>query len=318
MSYREPELPARWLYGELTCHAGTREDFAHLAADWLTGVPAQLFPGLYRSLQASPPPDPRYMHELFVPAGPPGAVVGSLRVRSRPSRTGGSQAFYSERAWTRMLNGLPTAYPFDVRLTLNPLGGTGRPMAFGAAVGVHRVHAHPEWVRLDVTAHPAISAWPDYPGYDPRAVQDAWAEYFKAQAAPSGACFGHVTDDSELRYGTALERETRHDPDTTVARCHEMLRGYSWVTICAPEPAARLGGAAALTATGAFYEVSTFSGGQVFLRATPLIEDYEGAAVRRVFEALAPVLLAGRTAEPPPGYSPGLRVVPGVDAADYR
>jgi len=318
MSYPEPELPARWLYGELTCHAGTREDFARLAAGWLASVPAQLLPGLYRRLRDSPPPDPRYMRELFVPAGPPGGVVGSLRVRSRPSRTGGSQAFYSEGAWTRLLDGLPTAYPFDVRFTLNPLGDNGRPMAFGAMVGVHRVHEHPEWVRLDATAHPAISAWPDYPGYDPGAVQDAWAEFFKGQAALSGACFGHVTDDSELLYGTALERETHHDPDTTVPRCHEVLRGYSWVTICAPELAARLGGAAALTATGAFYEVSQLSGGQVFLRATRLIEDYEGAAVRRVFEVLAPVLLTGRTAQPPPGHSPGLRVVPGADAADQR
>ncbi|MGC1282944.1 MAG: hypothetical protein WA895_08420, partial [Streptosporangiaceae bacterium] len=77
---------------------------------------------------------------------------------------------------------------------------------------------------------------------------------------------------------------------------------------------ARLGGAAALAASGAFAEVAELPGGQVFLRATPFIEDYQGDAVRRVFETLAPVLLAGRSRRP----SRGGRLVEDADAADYR
>jgi hypothetical protein len=58
-------------------------------------------------------------------------------------------------------------------------------------------------------------------------------------------------------------------------------------------------------------------GGQVFLRATPALSDYEGAAVRRVFGVLAPVLLPGR---PGPAAVAGqhVRLVLDADAADAR
>jgi len=131
------------------------------------------------------------------------------------------------------------------------------------------------------------------------------------------ACYAHVTDDADAR-GTALEMATQRrgiDPPT-VPRCREVLRGYSWVTICAPELAERLGGVPALTASGAFYQVHKLSGGQVLLRATPLLEQYEGASVERVFRVLAPVLLPGWAAKPRAPV--GARLMLGVDAADYQ
>lgn len=53
----------------------------------------------------------------------------------------------------------------------------------------------------------------------------------------------------------------------------------------------------ALAASGAFGEVRELPGGQVLLRATPLLEQCEGAAVQRVFHALVPVLLSGRVTQ---------------------
>lgn len=100
-------------------------------------------------------------------------------------------------------------------------------------------------------------------------------------------------------------------------RSREVLRGYSWVTVCAPELAARIGGAAALAATGAFDEATELTGGQVYLRATPALYDYEGTAVRRVFEALASVLLSGRP-RPTSRAAMSGRLVKDVNAADYR
>lgn len=56
-------------------------------------------------------------------------------------------------------------------------------------------------------------------------------------------------------------------------------------------------------------------GGQVSLRATPDLAGYEGAAIRRVFGALAPLLRPGRP--DPEAVSGGrVRLVLDLDAAD--
>lgn len=52
----------------------------------------------------------------------------------------------------------------------------------------------------------------------------------------------------------------------------------------------RLGGVEAVRGSGAFAEVIELPAGGAVLQATPRLSEYEGAAVRRVFEALAPVL----------------------------
>jgi hypothetical protein len=57
------------------------------------------------------------------------------------------------------------------------------------------------------------------------------------------------------------------------------------------------------------------AGQSVFLQATRTFEEYDDAAMRRVFEALAPVLLQGRVSPPTGGWTG--RLVTGVDAADY-
>ena len=55
------------------------------------------------------------------------------------------------------------------------------------------------------------------------------------------------------------------------------------------------------------------SGLRVWLRATPTINEFTGDRIRHVFEVLAPVLVTGRTED-----REGLRIVSGVDAADFQ
>lgn len=57
----------------------------------------------------------------------------------------------------------------------------------------------------------------------------------------------------------------------------------------------RLGGAASLRASGAFFEVVELSYGGLLLRATPTFDEYDDTAIGIVFRTLAPVLLTGRT-----------------------
>ena len=149
-------------------------------------------------------------------------------------------------------------------------------------------------------------------------LQDRWAGFVQQQAARVGACAGFMSDDGAPGFRTALE-EAIFSPDNAYPyRRRKVLYGYSWVTIVPPELAARLGGAAALVDCGAFHDVRELPDGSVWLRATPTINEFTGERVRAVFEALAPVLMRGRTKfmfaqkQWPP------RLVEGVNAADYQ
>jgi hypothetical protein len=303
------------LHAELVARPDSRAQFARLAAAWLTEARRRLFPDIDRGLGSGGVVEPDPFDDDDAPWGPPGAVAGRLRIQHQAELLGGTLTPYSERAWRRMLAGLERSYPFHVVLGMMPLGPDGRPVGAGpdAVVAVHRSHRHPRWVRFEAEAPQDLVAWPGSPS-----IQLAWAALAKEQAVAADAQYGHVTDDANL-HGTALERAihgvTAEPP--AVPRTREVLRGYSWVTICAAPLASRLGGAAALRATGAFDEVTELPNGQVFLRATPVLEDFAGPAVRRVFEALAPVLLRGR---PDPAAVSGTRarLVLDADAGDFQ
>jgi hypothetical protein len=206
-------------------------------------------------------------------------------------------------------------YPFNIRLFMSPLDAAGRLIDASKAVSaaVTRDHDDPRWVRFTMKAPASLVAWRRRSAQ----TQERWMAFLEGWAGRLDACYGHLTDDADDS-GTALEMATQWlgiDPPT-VPRCREVLRGYSWVTICAPELAGRLGGVPALTASGAFRQVRELPGGQVLPRATPKLEQYRGAAVERVFRALAPVLLPGRA---DPERAPvGARLVVGADAVRYR
>jgi hypothetical protein len=314
------------LHAELTAEADSAEEFARMATEWLTEARDELFGELSRGLQSEQPPVPEEEDPsvpMPVPVlGPPGATWATLLVQRKPYPGSISTPSYSARTWQRLLSGLAKTYPYHVALFMAPLDDTGRLGAEDTTVitttmAVHRSDRSPTWVRFEAKAGSA-AGWSGS-----AAVQRAWADFMKSWATRLDACYGHVTDDADT-YATALERAVQggdYDPPL-VSRCRELLRGYSWVTICAPELAARLGGAYALAASGAFDEVTELPCGQVFLRATPALEEYQGEAVRRVFEALAPVLLPGR---PNPDLLADLgvaglrvRLVMDADAADYQ
>ncbi|WP_175439257.1 hypothetical protein [Streptomyces vilmorinianum] len=96
-----------------------------------------------------------------------------------------------------------------------------------------------------------------------------------------------ATDDTNL--DCVLNRRVRD----SVCEARNLLRGYSWTTVCPEELLRTLGGPDALAASGAFHRVIPLSGGGVVLQATPTVADYADDAVHRVFLALRDVLPPG-------------------------
>ena len=305
------------LHAELVARPVSRADFARLAAAWLTNARRMIFPELDPADATEPEPSGARPEPPSDdgPWGRPGTISMRLRVQHRAEALGGTLTPYSARTWRRTLAGLERSYPFHLSLAMMPLGPDGRPISAGpdAVVAVHRSHRDPRWTRFEAEAPEDLVAWARSP-----AAERAWADFLREQAVAADAQYGHLTDDAN-NGGTALERAIQGimaEPPA-VPRCRDVLRGYSWVTVCARPLAARLGGAPALRADTVFDEVTELPGGQVFLRATAALEDYEGPAVRRAFEALAPVLLPGR---PDAALASGLRarLVLDTDAADYQ
>jgi hypothetical protein len=304
----------RFLHLELTGRADTAAEFARQARSWLTEARTELFGELSRGL-----PDRavlrRYSHDLDAAVGPPRGTWAHVLVYREPTPFRGVRStLYAPRRWQRTLDDLATVYPFHIYLFMSPLDPAGRPIDGTAAASalVSRDHDDPRWVRFIMKAPASLVPW-----RRSAQTQEDWIAFLDRWAGRLDACYGHLTDDAD-EAGTALEMATQRlglDPPT-VPRCHEVLRGYSWVTICAPELAARLGGAAALTASGAFYQVRELPGGQLLLRATPRLEQYQGAAVERVFRALAPVLLPGRVTAATAPF--GARLVADANAADFQ
>ena len=299
---------------------GSRGEFARLARAWLTEARARLFPELdtaldtaFSTLPGAAGPSGEPPEDDDAPWGPPGGVWARLVVRQQPQAIGGVSTRYSARNWRRTLDNLERDLPFQTRLEMMPLDGAGRPLSAGPPVvlAVQRSQFDPRWARFEAEAPARLTGWADAPDW-PR----SWARFVQEQATAAGAQYGHVSDDA-TSHGTALERAvlgvTAEPPD--IPRVRVLLRGYSWVTIVAAPLAERLGGAATLAESGAFYRVGVLSDGQVFLQATADLAEYEGAAVRRVFGVLAPVLRPGRP--DPEAVSGGrVRLVLDTDAAD--
>jgi hypothetical protein len=290
-----------------------RGQFARHARSWLSEARTGLFPELSQRL-----PGTAILRWLTddrnAAIGPPGATYAVINVcREASPFRGTSTVLYSPRAWQHLLATMASVYPFDVRFMMMPLDEAGRLVDSRAAVvaAVSRDQADPRWVRFVMRAPKDLISW------GRSKVQEEWIQFAESWAGQLDACYGHLSDDADDA-GSVLEMATQTlgiDPPT-VPRCREVLRGYSWVTVCAPELAQRLGGVPALTASGAFHQVRELPGGQILLRATPRLEQYKGAAVERVFRTLAPVLLTGRTAR---DRAPVLaRLVLAADAADHR
>ncbi|MGW1721939.1 hypothetical protein ACWCQK_03255 [Streptomyces sp. NPDC002306] len=111
-------------------------------------------------------------------------------------------------------------------------------------------------------------------------------------------------DHLNFQESTDLEAALRRSRRKSRRESRTLLRGYSWVTGVPAELAARLGGARALEATGAFHAVRALSGGGLLLQATETLAGYDEHALRAVFRALAPVLPPGMPDQDPARPAP--------------
>jgi hypothetical protein len=118
--------------------------------------------------------------------------------------------------------------------------------------------------------------------------------------------------------GTALTAGLEPRLRWEEASLERELQGYSWITLCPAGAAARLGGAAALKDSGAFWRADEQPDGAVLLQATERLGDYDLAAAAKVFDALAPELPAGLPEKPAEWPEDVPWLVIGEDAAWYR
>ena len=297
------------MHAELDADTSSPEQFAAAARDWLTGTLGEVFPNLRERLTARTPEGKESTAPVSsLPLVRPARVVAWLETGKDHPVFGVRKVRYSERAWERFLSGL-NEYPYSATVTIRAQDDRGDTLpGLDARARVVRDSWSPTWTSFTFTAPAGYTGWPES-----GPMQDVWAQFVKAQAVPTGAVAGGMTDDI-FPGETALQRATFN----TAARINgsrNVLRGYSWVTVVAPELAGRLGGAGALTASGAFYEVSVLPSGALWLRATPTINEFTGDRIRAVFEALAPVLVTGTTEF---RFGESYRIVEGANAGDYQ
>jgi hypothetical protein len=171
--------------------------------------------------------------------------------------------------------------------TLNRFGHAGTPSLTISAYRPRPKEAR-QWLRLDAT-YVVGSLGETAP--IPDEVAEVWREFLVAQAERFPAVFGFLADDT---FGagtrTPLEASRATFPTDTLPLSDSQVRGYSWVTVASAGVLQRLDGIEAIRATGAFASAVELPSGGAVLQATPRLSAYEGGAVRRVFEALGPVL----------------------------
>jgi hypothetical protein len=306
------------MHAELAAEVESPEAFAELARGWFTGCMDEVFGPLSLRLREDPVTKASVRAldvEGRIEQAGPDQVLGELLTYRKQSGVTPTEVLYSQLAWDRFLNSL-SKNPSGLEVSIVPLNGEGfRLYQAWCSIEARWDRLSPGWARFSFSAGAGpLTNWPES-----RDIQASWAGFVRRQAALMSACAGSMTDDVWPGGDTALQRTTNSVPSNLllkISQSREVLLGYSWVTVVAAELAARLGGVAAMSASGAFCEVEEMPGGALWLRATPAINDFTGDRVRRVFEALAPVLITG-TAKIE-HRSEMFRIVEGVDAADYR
>ncbi|SHN37004.1 hypothetical protein SAMN05216499_1491 [Actinacidiphila paucisporea] len=224
------------------------------------------------------------------PWGAPGTMWASLtRYGSAAGRVTSRRA-WSARGWSTFLKGF-AKFPAGVGMDIVELDATGYPR-FGdrASIVLRTVNDERRWFRMVCE----FGAFPEGPkNRIARLTEEDARDLAWEMAQEMPVTYGGVGDDGRHWGPTMLEDRLAREARVGVTESREVLRGYPWVTVCAPEIAARLGGPDALRASGAFHEVRVLPTGSVWLQATEHLDDYTGDALRRVFETVAPVLPPG-------------------------
>ncbi|MFE9460908.1 hypothetical protein [Streptomyces californicus] len=199
----------------------------------------------------------------------------------------------------------------DVRAHWGQLADALRPSPFYAAAGFHpSFHDDGAWVddtgRVGGTrtgrggSHTELSV--SVRG-DGRVADAAWCaglvDFLAAALDGANPAFARI-DHRNAHETTDLEAALKRPLRRSLRESRTLLRGYSWVTGVPAELADRLGGAAALEATGAFHAVRPLRAGGLLLQADETLVGYDDRRLEAVFRALAPLLPPGL-----PGDDPG-------------
>ena len=219
------------------------------------------------------------------PYGRPDEVWSAIHTSTRGARglRMKSKAF-STKAWNAFLDGLSTP-PFGVELTAITLDYAGFPNTFPSLrIGLRTNDDDEGWWFLNVRFGPEL--------LDDPAFQKSALTFVRSFAEDWNLAYGEISYDRGSGR-TAYESVFRGQPDQTSITSRTILRGYAWLTIVPQEIGDRLGGVAALRATGAFAQVEALGNGGYWLLATEDWWDFGQSAAERVFPVLAPVLRPG-------------------------
>lgn len=222
------------------------------------------------------------------PFGPVGSRWCSLLVLEKKERkVSTSLRPWTPKNWSRFLS-LSSSLSIEMSAkfsTLNQSGHAGQP---SLTISAYRLPTAPQW--LNVSARYVVGDRRTPPIPDEAA--EVWSAFTRSEAEKWPPLFGYLADDSIGAGGTRtpLEAMSARFPNQTLPLADSELRGYSWITVTSSGVLERLGGADAVRHRGAFHDVRALPSGGAVLQATSRLADYEDAAVRRVFEALGPVL----------------------------
>ncbi|GAA4230004.1 hypothetical protein GCM10022254_23760 [Actinomadura meridiana] len=298
-------------YGDvltITTTSRVVDDYHRVALSWIEDTFASILASPFHSLVSSNPLNPRALHDETEPLGEPGAMWAGLTLTPKFGSKKRIQIF-TDHAWHKYLEGLSkTPYLAEVEVRkLDRHGFSSRAMA---RLEIESTYDAPEWFRFSLKITNSLVSWQNSLQFQKECVA-----FLGRQATTQRASFGSISNDGVGDW-TALESSLDLDVEETVPCSERQLRGYSWVTVCSPNIAQKLGGIQALSATGAFSEVIELEYGGLLLRATDSIGEYDEPSIWQVFHALGPALPAGK-AKPVRGFE-HFNLVYDVDPKDFR
>lgn len=260
--------------------------------DWFTVAVERLAVEFMAELPAGGLPSKGLRDPAGGPFGPVGSRWCSLLVIGQGERRlSKSLRAWSPKNWERFLS---QAADVSVEMsakfsTLNRFGHAGVPSLTISAYRPRPPEAR-QWLRLDVTY---VVGTLGEAAPIPDEVPEAWRQFLLTQAECWPAVFGFLADDT-IPAGTRTPLEARRTtfPTDTLPLSDSQVRGYSWVTVTSGGVLQRLGGIEAVRKGRAFASAVELPSGGAVLQATPRLSEYDGDAVRKVFEALATVLPA--------------------------
>lgn len=258
--------------------------YVEVASDWLIRGVRELAGDFLASIEAGPPLDPRSVNRNG-PCGPPDSTWGFITV-ARPGARGERRT--AKVLSTKHLGWLTSQLgdqPTEATIGLSVLDSAGYPDESPLRASVQRVLDAPDWITLYLTFGESRLKQPKF--------QRSLLTFVKSVADQVNPAYGQCEYDDPLgRSALELTLVPPRLPEDTVPNSRQVLRGYSWLTVCPQQLAEQLG-VESVRASGAFHQVEPLKSGGLWLVATSDYRDYDQPAVERVFEAVAPVLPPG-------------------------